>query len=138
MGSSTIKNIIKEYVELVWNRCDLDSLNRLTTADFKYHLGQQPPRDRDGLHAFLESTHEAFPDWRVQILEIIAEDQTVAIRWKGKVTHQGQFHGIAPTGRTIQVNGINVYRIEGDLIAEEWEQTDSLGMLRQIGALPSA
>jgi steroid delta-isomerase-like uncharacterized protein len=136
MAGARVKDLIKEYVELVWNKCDIASLSRLTTPDFKYHLGQQPPRSRDAMQAFLESTHEAYPDWQVRILEIIAEEQSGAIRWEGQVTHKGQFHGIAPTGRAIQVNGINMYRIEGDLIAEEWEQTDSLSMLRQLGELP--
>jgi steroid delta-isomerase-like uncharacterized protein len=138
MVGSEIKGIIQNYVELVWNKCDFDSLNKLTTHDFKYHLGNQPPRDRDEMQAFLKATHEAFPDWQVQIVETISENQSGVIRWQGQVTHKGQFHGIAPTGRLIQATGINIYRIEGDLIAEEWEQTDSLSMLRQMDVLPSA
>jgi predicted ester cyclase len=60
----------------------------------------------------------------------------VAVRWRGEATHLGAFQGLPPTGRRITVNGINLYRVHAGKVVEEWEQTDSLGMLRQLGALP--
>jgi len=136
MTDSKIEDLVRKYVELVWNKCDLAALHTLTTPDFTYHLGQQPPRDRAKMQEFLKATHEAFPDWQVQILDIFSENNIGVIRWQGQVTHDGPFHGIAPTGRVITVSGINIYHIEDNLIAEEWEQMDSLDMLRQMGVLP--
>ena len=138
MSEATTRTLVKRYVDSVWNNVDLGALNELTTEDFKYHLGLQPPRSRGEMLEFLRSTHEAFPDWCVDIVQMLSERETVAIRWQGRVTHLGKFHGIPPTGQKIQVAGINVYRIDGGLIAEEWEQTDSLSMLQQLGALPQA
>lgn len=54
------------------------------------------------------------------------------------MTHQGPFYGLPPTGRQIKASGINIYRIVGGKVDAEWEQTDSLGMLQQLGALPAA
>ena len=83
------------------------------------------------------ATQEAFPDWRVGIDSIVSEGSLVAARWSGWVTNLGPFHGTPPTGRQIIVSGINFYRIEDGKVAEEWEQTDSLGMLGQLGMLPA-
>jgi steroid delta-isomerase-like uncharacterized protein len=131
--SPDVQSLVQRYVESVWNRADLAALDALTTPGFTYTLGTQPVRDRKGLADFLATVHTAFPDWRVQIVDIIPGAQSAAIRWQGEVTHAGPFHGIAPTGRRVAVSGINIYHIENGLIIAEWEQMDSLGMLRQMG-----
>lgn len=125
-------SLVREYVESVWNRGDRTAFNRLTTPDFRYHLGGQPSRDRSGMEEFLAATRRAFPDWRVEILTTVAEGDHVAVRWSGTVTHGGEFHGIPASGRAISVCGINVYRVYGGRVAEEWEQMDTVGMLRQL------
>jgi steroid delta-isomerase-like uncharacterized protein len=138
MSTDDRKAFVTQYIERVWNQGDRLALDNLTTASFSYRLGEQPPRDRAGLAHFIAVTRAAFPDWRVKIAETVAECDSVAVRWFGEATHQGVFHGIPPTGRAIHVSGINMYRIVDGKIAEEWEQTDSLGILRQLGALPAA
>ena len=122
---------------MVWNCGDLAALEELTTPGFKYHLGGQPPRDLNGMQQFITMTRGAFPDWRVVIENIISKGEVVAVRWRGDVTHLGPFHGAPPTGRKITVTGINFYRLERGKVAEEWEETDSLGMLGQLGMLPN-
>ncbi len=128
--------LVRQYIEEVWNRGDLESLARLTTPAFTYQLASQPARDRAAFGEFLQSMRQAFPDWRVEIGQLVASPAAVAARWHGRATHQGPFRGIPPTGRTINVSGINLYSIEHGKIAAEWEQMDSLGMLQQLGVLP--
>ncbi len=129
--------LVREYVERVWNRAEPGALEQLTTPDFTYQLGLQPPRARAAFRAFLEATHAAFPDWRVAIVDLVAADGMGAVRWEGEVTHGGPFQGLPPTQRRVRVSGINLYHLAGDRIAAEWEQMDSLGLLRQLGALPT-
>lgn len=129
--------LVRRYIEEVWNRCNRVSLEALTTPTFVYNLGGQPPRDREALGAFVAATHQAFPDWNVEIDQTIVQGESVAVRWHARPTHLGPFRGLAPTGRTVTVTGINVYAIDGDRISHEWEQTDSLGLLQQLGALPA-
>jgi steroid delta-isomerase-like uncharacterized protein len=138
MSIETNKALVRQYVESVWNRRDLEALEALTSSGFTYVLAGKPGIDHAGMQQFLAMIHSAFPDWRVEIEDLVAEGGTVAVRWRGEVTHQGVFHGIAPTGRRITVTGINFYRVEDGKVTAEWEQTDSLGMLQQLGALPSA
>jgi steroid delta-isomerase-like uncharacterized protein len=129
--------LVRRYIEEVWNRGNLVSLEALTTSTFAYNLGGQPPRDRQALGAFIAATHQAFPDWKVEIDTAIVQGDDVAVRWHARPTHLGPFRGLAPTGRTVTVSGINIYAIDGDRISHEWEQTDSLGLLQQLGALPA-
>jgi steroid delta-isomerase-like uncharacterized protein len=135
MAASEAEDLVRRYVDDVWNRGDLDSLDALTAASFAYHLNGQPARDRQAVGGFVMATRQAFPDWRVDVDQTIADSSSVAVRWHGRVTHLGPFRGIAPTGRTIVVTGISLYTIHEGKIASEWEQTDSLGMLQQLGVL---
>lgn len=125
--------LVKEYIESVWNRGDIEALHQLTSPEFQYFLGGQPGRNHSDMADFLSLMRAAFPDWRVVISTVISEANHVAVRWSGRVTHGGDFHGIPATGRQIDVSGINVYQIAEEKIAAEWEQMDSIGMLRQLG-----
>jgi steroid delta-isomerase-like uncharacterized protein len=130
-----VKDLVRRYIQRVWNEGDATALDELATHDFRYHLGGQAPRDAAGMRQFLEGVRTAFPDWRVEIDDLVADETSAAARWHGRVTHRGVFQGLPPTGRTANVSGINVYRLVGGKIAAEWEQMDSLGLLQQLGVL---
>jgi steroid delta-isomerase-like uncharacterized protein len=138
MSNVDAKNLVVMFIEKVWNNADLAALDELTTEAYAYSLGGQPPRNKATMKQFLQSVHTAFPDWSVRIEDIAARDNIVAVRWVGEVTHQGMFNGIPATGKKISVCGINMYAIEEGKISREWEQMDSLGMLQQLGVLPSS
>jgi len=135
MADFDVAELVLEYIESVWNGADMKALEELTSTGFTYRLGGQPGRDRSDLGAFVQLIHGAFPDWRVEVVAIIAEGNQVAVRWDGSVTHEGDFRGIPATGKRIRVSGINMYRIEDGKIAAEWEQMDSIGMLQQMGVV---
>ena len=137
MTDTTAKSLVRTYIEQVWNNASLDLLSSLVTDDFKYSIGSQPPRDQGAMKLFLQMVHSAFPDWHVVIESPTEEDSLVCVRWSGTATHKGVFHGIPPTGKSVSVSGINIYELRHDKIAQEWEQMDSLGLLHQLGVLPS-
>jgi steroid delta-isomerase-like uncharacterized protein len=141
MALDDVKAVVVRYIEAVWNGLRPDALDDLTTPEFTYHLAGQQGRDRAAMREFLTTSQAAFPDWRVRPVQVVAEGDTVVVRWDGEATHQGPFHGLPPTGRRVRVSGINVYRVEAGKVAAEWEQTDSIGLLRQLGvtfAAPTA
>ena len=57
-------------------------------------------------------------------------------RWTGHGTHQGELMGVAPTGNRVEVPGITIDRVSGGKLEETWTNYDTMGMLRQIGAIP--
>jgi steroid delta-isomerase-like uncharacterized protein len=68
----------------------------------------------------------------------VAAGDRVALRWTGTGTHDGEFQGIALTGRRATWTGINLYRIACGWIVEVWSETDGVGRLQQFGVLPAA
>ena len=67
----------------------------------------------------------------------IAEGDKVVVRWAARLTHQGEFAGIPPTNKHATVEGIDIIRYEGRKRVETWRQWDALGMMRQLGVVPS-
>jgi predicted ester cyclase len=67
----------------------------------------------------------------------LAEGDKVVTRWIERGTHQGELMRIAPTGNQVRVDRITISRIEDGKIVEEWEMYDALGMMQQLGAIPS-
>jgi steroid delta-isomerase-like uncharacterized protein len=79
--------------------------------------------------------HAAFPDLQCSVDDEIAEGDRVMTRWTMRGTHLGTFRGLPPTGRFLTGWAMEVSRIEGDKIAEQWLLWDTLDMLQQLGAL---
>jgi len=66
----------------------------------------------------------------------VAEGDKVVARWTSFGTHNGDFMGISPTGKQVTTSGITIFRLQDGKIVEEWSESDMLGMLQQVGALP--
>ncbi len=80
--------------------------------------------------------HAAFPDWREEIVELVAEGDTVAGRFRCSGTHLGEFLGEAPTGRRMGVEEVFFLRVEDGKFVGFWGLEDGLGRMRQLGLLP--
>jgi steroid delta-isomerase-like uncharacterized protein len=95
-------------------------------------------RGPEDVKRFMGEFREAFPDFHSTIEDQIAEGDKVVTRWTMSGIHQGEFRGIAPTGKQITVTGIGIFRFsdEGKVI-ESWDNFDQLGMMRQLGVVPS-
>ena len=78
----------------------------------------------------------AFPDFVTSVEQMVAEGDKVVVRWSVHGTHTGDFQGIPPTGKHGMASGIDIVRIEGGQIVEDWGVFDSLGLLQQLGAVP--
>lgn len=78
---------------------------------------------------------QALPDWHTEVDQLVAEADVVVERFTASGTHRGELMGVQPTGKTIVLLGVNVFRIDGDRIVERWGRLDELGLLRQLGLL---
>jgi len=79
----------------------------------------------------------AFPDLHFTFEDLIAEGDKVVVRWTSRGTQQGDLMGIPPTGKQFSTTGIEIYRFEDSKIVEHWLESDALGMLQQLGAVPT-
>lgn len=84
---------------------------------------------------FLTMFEAAFPDARHVTEDVLVEGDRVVQRNRLVGTHEGEFMGIPPTGNEIDVPGIAIYRIEDGTIAEQWVQSDMMGMMEQLGVM---
>jgi steroid delta-isomerase-like uncharacterized protein len=121
---------VKRWAEEVWNKGDLDKLPEFFTEDHLFHDPQFPKGGGiDALGNPVDSFRKAFPDVRVAIHEAISEGDLVAERFSMSGTHQGEFMGVAPTGRQVKATGMVFYRFSGGKVAEQWANWDALGLL---------
>lgn len=130
------KAIVRRVIEQGTNAKDLSVFDELVSASFVDHEAGPEPGGPEGEKRLVEMITFAFPDWRWSIEDQIAEGDKVVTRYTARGTHRGEFMGIAPTGEQVEVPGINIVRIEGGKIVESWGNSDQLGMMRRLGAVP--
>jgi len=94
-------------------------------------------RGRQGFKQLYGDFRKAFPGRSYEYELMLFTEDSIIGRWVLRGVQQGAIMGVAPTGKAVRTTGITVHRFEGGQIAEEWEEFDGLGMLRQLGALPS-
>ncbi len=94
------------------------------------------PPGPEGVKELIGMYRAAFPDIRFETGEMICEGDTVAHRWTFTGTHEGALMGVEPTGRRVEVAGVEMNRVENGRISASWTVSDSLGLMRQLGLTP--
>jgi predicted ester cyclase len=87
----------------------------------------------EGFIHYFGELRKAFPDLNITGEKLVADDDNVAIAYTLTGTHQGDFMGIAPTGRKISARGVQIARFENGKLVERWGSSDQLGILQQLG-----
>ena len=129
------KQTITRLYELV-NAGRVEEIGDLVTPDYLEHdpvPGQGVGRE-GAIDRFSILVGSLAPSFTVE--DVIAEGDRIVVRWTNAGTHVGEFAGIPATGRAFTISGIDIYRVEGDLLAEHWHVIDQLAMLGQLGLLP--
>ncbi len=132
------KQIVRHYDEVVVNQGNLDAIDELCTSDYKGHVPGFPEGSREVDKQAYMMLRSAFPDINKTVEDMVAEGDTVMERATYRGTHQGDFQGIPPTGRQFAITVMHVFRIEGDKIAETWGVLDLMGMMQQLGVMPTS
>ena len=119
----------------IWNKGDLAVCDAVFSGDYVGHLAGMPgpvcgPAE---FRQLVEVYRTAFPDVHLTVQDVFAVGDRVAVRWVSRGTHLGPMMGIPPTGRSIEVMGISIFRIANHKVAEEWEGFDTLGLMQQLG-----
>lgn len=131
------KELIRRGIEEVTNQRKLNLAPEYFAPDFKRHdLGRLFP-DRagaGGVRDHISMILTAMPDMRLDVHEILADGDKVAVWYTLRGTHTGEFLGVRGTGGQVAVAGINIYRVVDGKVVETWQLSDGLGLLRQLGA----
>jgi predicted ester cyclase len=131
------KEIVRRAREEPWT--NLDVLDELIDENYEGHdpASPEPLRGVQGVKDFLNQFRSAFEGAQIKVERQIAEGDYVATTWEGRGRHTGELLGIAPTGKEVVVTGQTCSRVENGKIVSEQTEWDMLGMLQQIGAIPT-
>ena len=128
------REVVRRLYEDCLNAGRVEDIPALVSADFVGPSGERGP---DGFRAITLSLRAAFPDIHFTLEDMAAEGDRVAVRWTWRGTHRGRFRAFAATQKPVTNDGIAFYQVEGGRIVRSWLQTDRLGFLQQIGAVPA-
>ena len=137
MSAEQQKMIIQRWVEEAWNNGNLAIADEVYSTDYLLHDPASPIHGPEALKQFVATFRTAYPDIHTTIEDMIAEGNKVVWRYTVRGTHKGEFMGIAPTGKSITLTGILISRFVGDKVVEDWNNYDALGMMQQLGVIPS-
>jgi predicted ester cyclase len=132
------KAIYRRMSEEVWNQGHLDRAGEFFASDVVIHSAQPgTPPGIAGVTATVSMMRSAFPDLKISNESIMAEGDLLTARWIARGTHRGELLGTPPTGKRVEFGGISIVRMSGGKIAEIWGESDQLGLMQQIGAVPA-
>jgi steroid delta-isomerase-like uncharacterized protein len=140
MGSEEEQNkqVVRQFFEVL-NRQDIERMGQLvSTTNFTLYFSGMSPMDWNGSMQFIAVINNAFPDASRNIEDIVAEGDKAAVRLNVTGTHKGEFQGIPPTGKKVSFSGMNFFTIIDGKIIEHWASVDMMGLMQQIGAIPTA
>jgi steroid delta-isomerase-like uncharacterized protein len=129
------KAVVRAFIDRLFTEGDLGAVDDLLAQDFVNH---DPPfgvsTDREGMRAAGAMMRTAFPDWHSDRHMMVAEGDLVVEVFTASGTHTGaEVMGVAASGRTMVLPGINVFRLRDGRIVERWGRLDDLGLLTQLG-----
>jgi predicted ester cyclase len=134
-ASGSNVEIVREYTSQVFNAHNPELAREYVTPDVRWHGGTLGTVEGvDNLVGLLQGFIGALPDLNAQMQDVAAQGDTVAVRFVVEATHLGNLLGIAPTGRRVRWDAVDVYRLQDGKISEEWAADDMTAILHQVGA----
>ena len=138
MQADDNKKLMRRFVEFI-NTASEQLAVELIHSKATFHVPGRPEPmvGPAGYLAIIEMMRDGFPDIQWSLEELVAEADKVAARFTMRGTHRGPFLGVPPTGRSITVAALNLYKFADGKVVEKFGQPDLLGLLQQIGAVPA-
>jgi predicted ester cyclase len=130
MSLSNEKNVIKSFVEEVFNKHNISATEKYFPKG-NPSIGQASAGFKQSLNALFT----AFPDIHADIEHIVAENDLVVVFLNFTGTHKGEFQGMPPTNKKINIRSADLYKIEDEMIVGHWDVVDQLNLLQQIGLI---
>jgi steroid delta-isomerase-like uncharacterized protein len=138
MPTEQNKHTVRRFYEEILNSRNTALADEL--LDDNYTNPEHPPtlpKGKEGGKMMFEMWGQAFPDYRMNVEDIIGEGETVVARWSFTGTNSGAFMGMPATNKQVTVEGMNMMKFTNGKIAENLPIFDKFGMLQQMGVIPS-
>jgi predicted ester cyclase len=133
--------LVRRWFEEVWNQKRKETIRELVSPDCVGHGTSESGGDLHGPDGWLElhgRLLDAFPDLHMELQDLVAVDDKVAVRWTATMHHRGPGLGIPPTNAQLKFCGMGFARISGGKVVETWDVWDRMAMFQQIEAATKA
>jgi len=145
MSAEENKALARRYWDEVWSTGNVAIVDEIFASDDLFHSGGTTnSRDNEALKQGAMRWRTAIPDIRSTIEDIFAEGDKVVVRWTLDGTHRGNIENIEsagtipPTGKQVRIVGMDIFHFRGGKIVARWRSWDRLGLLQQLGIVPTA
>ena len=139
MTSSNKDIVLRYWYQELWDNWNIAVADDLLTDDYRLHAPGVPvPLDRETTKQVVAMYGTSFPDLKHTVDEVIAEGDTVAVRWTVHGTHRAEFQGIPASGKQINLSGNTFHHLKDGKVRETWLVFDVMELLQQLGAVPVA
>jgi predicted ester cyclase len=122
---------VRTFVDEVWNAKNYDAAADLYGEDYVNPFGTGPAARVEPIRRY----HQAFPDLRLDVEEVIVAGDTVVLRATFRGTDTGGYVGRPPTGGTVDEWVVTIMHFDGDQVVREWIGADKLGLFIQLGVV---
>ncbi|WP_345613002.1 ester cyclase [Pseudonocardia adelaidensis] len=124
------KQLVDTFIQELFSKGDLDAVDRYLDPDFVHHDPPVPgaPDGPEGFRYAAAMVRRACPDWHSELHQLVG--------FTAGGTHRAELLGVAATGNTLTLPGINIFRVRGDMIVERWGCVDLAGLMHQLGLIP--
>jgi steroid delta-isomerase-like uncharacterized protein len=138
MASENKRLVLRIFLE-IWNHGKLAVADEIFAADYVNHDPASPNfgTGPEGVKRTVTLYRNVFPDLQLVIEHMLETEQFITTRFTSRGIHRGDLRGIAPTGLSIHVEGIVIHRISRSRVAEAWVVWDALGLMQQLGVIPT-
>jgi steroid delta-isomerase-like uncharacterized protein len=128
-----LRELVEQDIAAI-NHGDWDKLDELYAEDFIVH-GTDEIRGRAAYKQAFNKEKIGFPDMSLTVNDIIVEGDKVAVRTTIRGTHLGEYMGLKPTGKVIEIGGLYIERVANGKFVEMWGISDDVSFLKQLGMI---
>lgn len=134
-SATEAERLIHQYAEL-WSNQNTSQISDVVSESFVHKTPMAPGgeiRGPDGVEEFMNQMTSAFPDFQAEIVESLSSGDRAAVETEFKMTHEGEFKGIPPTGQVVEMRSLAMVQTADGKLQEIREYADRKGMLDQLG-----
>jgi predicted ester cyclase len=130
------RDVVQRIVDEVVNAGNYAVVRELFSPDFAIHkAGMSFPPGPEAFKMAVREWRDAFPDYRVHVIQLIAEGEYVTCLFTAEGTHTGSLRGMPPTGKAFTVTGAEVHRFADGVVVESWLADDLPRILTDTGLM---
>ncbi|MGD2129460.1 MAG: ester cyclase [Lysobacterales bacterium] len=125
-------DVIRKVFSEVWSKGNVDLIDELYARDYIGHFPGETFHGLEGIRSHVTAHRTAFHDWTEEIEDIIADRDTVAVRFSSRGTNLGKFFDSPPTEKHVRITEATIFKLEDGKIVEQWVYPDILSLQSQL------